>query len=86
MIELEILVNLLCILFIGWLVTTQVIIPLIQGTHLFPIFSKKSEAIAEEIAKVQGEIETARLQRELHRAKQILQEEQNVSDTTDTHN
>ena len=63
-------VELIFILIIGLMITTQIIVPTIQGTKWFPLLRRKGlesqlRSAAEEIAQTKDEIEIQSLKSEL---------------------
>lgn len=55
---------------------TQVIVPLVTESRLFPAFSKKSLELVDELAEVDQELAAEHLRHELARKRQILEKEQ----------
>lgn len=41
---------------VAWLLATQIILPILRGSHVFPAFSSSTHSIADEIAEVEQEI------------------------------
>lgn len=76
MIEFELLLTILVPTVWAWFILTQVVVPFIRGSHLFPSFSKKRHLLEDEIAAVNQELEAEHLRHELQRKQEQLAKEQ----------
>lgn len=76
-----IFVDILLIVSVAWLVITQVIIPVVRGSRLFPAFSKQAATFADEAAALDQEIEAERLRYEVQQKRQQLDKDKHFHDT-----
>lgn len=77
----EVAIDVLLITGIAWFVISQVVLPLLRGSRLFPHFSRPAHSVQDEIAQVEQEIATERLRHELAHKREELQREQRVEQT-----
>jgi hypothetical protein len=71
-----IFVDMVVIVSVAWAVITQLMIPVLQGSRLFPAFSKKASGYADELSALHQEIEAEHLRHEIERQRQLLEKEQ----------
>lgn len=63
--------QLIGILFVLWLVVFQIVVPIIAGTRLFPIFGRRSK-LEGELVELRDEQEIAELERKVELEKKNL--------------
>lgn len=78
-----ILLDVVIFTLIAWGLTTQVIIPVIRGSRLFPRFSKPAHDLSEELAEVEQEIIAEHVRHTLAQRKADLQHEKDTPDANE---
>lgn len=71
----EFIVPALIFLLALWAVTTQMIIPILRGTRLFPALQRSRLELVDELSLVDQEIEAEHLRQELSRKKTQLEKD-----------
>lgn len=78
----SVLLDIVLFTLIAWIAITQLLIPALRGSRVFPVFSKPSHKIADELAEVEQEIEAEHLRHELDLKRQLLRKEQQHEQST----
>jgi hypothetical protein len=76
MLAYEILLDIGLGVLVIWFVISQLVLPLLKGSRLFPTFSKPAFSIKDEIAQVEQEIAAEHLRHELKHKRDELAHEQ----------
>lgn len=80
MLAYEVLLDVVVVVLAVWFAVTQMVVPLIRGSALFPAFSKDIHSVENEIAAVEQQIEAERLRHELQHKRDELAHEQKGQD------